>query len=147
MVAVIDYAGSYMTFFGHDRGNIARIQLDAACTLTSVQGGTAEWYYLIAPCRAERMYRDSTLLPMPNDEFCGIIAADECVLICTHWRSDRDNREPFADMHLGIRTPARIRAIRQGVRPRSPVHARGVHPSSPSAAPRRRCRAHGLRDG
>jgi hypothetical protein len=106
-----------MTFFGHDGGNIARIQLDAACTLTSAQDGTAETYYLIAPCRAEHMYRDTTLPQMPNYEFCGIFAADECLLIRTHWRSDRDNREygrnreRFADVHLDIRTHARARPL------------------------------------
>jgi hypothetical protein len=113
MVAVIDCAGSYMTFLGHDGGNIARIQLDAACTLTSAQGGTAETYDLIAPCRAERMDRDTTLLQVPNFEFCGIFATDVCLLIRTHSRSDRDNRaygrdrERFADVLLGIRTHAR----------------------------------------
>ncbi len=106
-----------MTFFGHDGGNIARIHLDAACTLIDTRAGTSETYYLIAPCRAELMYRDTTLLQMPNYEFCGIFAADECLLIRTHWRSDRDNREygrnreRFAAMHLDIRMHAQARPL------------------------------------
>ena len=49
----IDFANSYMTWFPHDQGNIARIQLDAACTLIDEKSGKSEQYYLIAPCRAE----------------------------------------------------------------------------------------------
>lgn len=106
-----------MTFFGPSGGNIARIQLDAACTLTDARSGARERYYLIAPCRAEHMYRDTTLLQMPNYEFCGIFAADECLLIRTHWRSDRDNREygrnreRFADVHLDIHLHAEARPL------------------------------------
>jgi hypothetical protein len=107
---VIDFANSYMTFFGRDRGNIARIQLDAACTLTDERSGASELYYLIAPCRAERMYLETQLFQMPNYEFCGIFSQGDCLLIRTHWASERDNREHglnrgrFDDVHLDVRT-------------------------------------------
>src|SRR5262245_55326694 len=59
-----------MTWMPHDpAGNVARIQLDAACTLTDGGTGTSETFYLIVPCRSERMYADGPLYQMPNYEF------------------------------------------------------------------------------
>jgi hypothetical protein len=107
---MIDFANSYMTFFGKQGGNIARIQLDAACTLIDETSGRTEAFYLIAPCRAERMYLDTPLFQMPSYEFCGIFSRDDCLLIRTHWTSERDNREyalnrgRFDDVHLDVRT-------------------------------------------
>jgi hypothetical protein len=93
-VSVIDFAHSYMTFFGRDEGNIARILIDAACTVTDERAGTTETFYLIVPCRSERMYLDDErLFQLPNYEFCGIFAAEECLLVRTHWVSERDGRE------------------------------------------------------
>ena len=92
-MAVIDFARSFVTFFGRNGGNIARIQIDAACTLIDERTGMRRTYYLIAPCRAEEVYVDTSLLVMPNYEFAGIFTEEECVLIRIHWRSDRDNRE------------------------------------------------------
>src|SRR4051812_16306142 len=92
-MAIIDFSRSFVTFFGRNDGNIARIQIDAACTLIDERTGAQRTYYLIAPCRAEEVYVDTSLLVMPNYEFAGIFAADACLLIRTHWRSDRDNRE------------------------------------------------------
>jgi hypothetical protein len=49
---------------------------------------------------------------MPNYEFCGIFAEDECLLVRTHWVSERDNREygrnneRFAAVKLDIRRRA-----------------------------------------
>jgi hypothetical protein len=107
-VTAIDFANSYMTFVVHNGENTARIQLDAACTIVD-PAGESEHYYLIAPCRAEPMYRDGDLFQMPNYEFCGIWSRDECLLLRTHWTSERDdrehglNRERFADVRLDIR--------------------------------------------
>ena len=107
---VIDFANSYMTFFSQDGGNIARIQLDAACTLTDERTGASELFYLIAPCRAERMYLERDLFQMPNYEFCGVFSRHDCLLIRTHWASESDNREyglnrgRFDDVHLDVRT-------------------------------------------
>ena len=107
----IDFANSYMTWFPHEpSGNIARIQLDAACTLLDEATGKSEQFYLIAPCRAERMYLDTPLFQLPNYEFCGIWSADEFLIIRTAWVSARDNRqyglgrERWRDIHLDIRT-------------------------------------------
>ena len=114
---MIDFSNSYMTFFSKNAGNIARIQLDAACTLTDPTAGAAETFYLIAPCRAERMYLDTHLFQMPNYEFSGIFSDRECLLVRTHWTSERDNREyglnrgRFEDVHLDVRTFATARTL------------------------------------
>lgn len=52
--------------------NDVRIQLDASCTIEDEASGDSETYYLIAPCRAEYMYRDGPMFVLPNWEFCGI---------------------------------------------------------------------------
>jgi hypothetical protein len=93
----INFANSYMTWFPKGQGNIARIQLDAACTLVDEQTGATETFYLIAPCRAEQMYLDTPLFQLPNYEFCGIWSTDEFLIIRTHWVSARDNREYGVD--------------------------------------------------
>jgi len=114
---MIDFGNSYMTFFSRNAGNIARIQLDAACTLTDATSDASETFYLIAPCRAERMYLDTQLFQMPNYEFSGIFSDRECLLVRTHWTSERDNREyglnrgRFEDVHLDIRTFAAARVL------------------------------------
>lgn len=106
----IDFANSYMTWLPRDQGNIARIQLDAACTLIDEKTGKSEQFYLIAPCRAERMYLETPLFQLPNYEFCGIWSADEFLIIRTAWVSERDNRqyglgrERWLDIRLDIRT-------------------------------------------
>jgi hypothetical protein len=56
------------------------------------------------------MYLERELFQMPNYEFCGIFSAHDCLLIRTHWASERDNREyglnrgRFDDVHLDVRT-------------------------------------------
>ena len=106
----IDFANSYMTWFPHGQGNIARIQLDAACTLIDEKTGKREQFYLIAPCRAERMYLDTPLFQLPNYEFCGIWSEDEFLIIRTAWTSARDNREyglgreRWREIRLDVRT-------------------------------------------
>jgi hypothetical protein len=111
-VTAIDFSRSFVTFFGRNDGNIARIQIDAACTLIDERTGARRAYYLIAPCRAEEVYVDSSLLVIPNYEFAGIFTEDECLLIRTHWRSDRDNREygrtteRFDHVEIALRTNA-----------------------------------------
>jgi hypothetical protein len=92
-MSIIDFANSYMTWFPHGGGNIARIQLDAACTVIDEQSGASETFYLIAPCRAERMYLDTPLFQLPNYEFCGIWSAQEYLIIRTAWASAQDNRQ------------------------------------------------------
>lgn len=95
-VPIVDFARSYVTFFTTPaQGNsIARIQLDAICTLFDAQGEEVDTYYLGAACRSEDMYRDENLFLTPNYEFCGIFSQDYCLLVRTHWTSDRDWHEP-----------------------------------------------------
>ncbi len=114
----IDFTNSYMTWFPHNKGdNIARIQLDAACTLTDEKTGESKQFYLIAPCRSERMYLDTPLFQMPNYEFCGIWSADDFLIIRTAWESGRDNRqygmgrERWRDIHLDVRTFAHTEVL------------------------------------
>lgn len=95
MSGVLDYARSFVTFFTNplQGGNIARIQVDAIATVEGwgADGGP-ETFYLIAPCRSERMYvPDEPLFQMPNYEFCGIFTADQCSILRTHWTSDRES--------------------------------------------------------
>lgn len=88
---IIDFANSYMTWFPQGGGNIARIQLDAACTVLDERTGASETFYLIAPCRAERMYLETPLFQLPNYEFCGIWTARDYLIIRTAWASAQDN--------------------------------------------------------
>lgn len=92
---VIDFARSYVTFFTkpHQGSNIARILIDATCTVHDERTGESDTCYLIAPCRSERMYQERALFQMPNYEFCGIWTAEEFAIIRRHWTSDRDNVE------------------------------------------------------
>jgi hypothetical protein len=116
-MSAIDFSNSYVTFFGAAGGNIARIQLDAACTVIDTSAERSTTYYLIAPCRSERMYLDSQLSQMPNYEFSGIFTEDTCLLIRTHWVSERDNREyavnrvRFQDVRLDVRHFPRSRRL------------------------------------
>lgn len=106
---MINFAESYVTFFTKpEQGrNIARIHIDAACTLALPEGSSTT-YYLIAPCRAEHMYLEARLFQEPNYEFCGIFSDQDCMLIRTHHASDRDNHElarntiRFERVHLAI---------------------------------------------
>ena len=124
----IDFANSYMTWFPSeqqpasgtpsvDQQNIARIQLDAACTLCDERLGTSETFYLIAPCRSERMYVDGPLFLMPNYEFAGVWGQDDFQLIRTHWISLRDNREygmnhvRWSHVRLDVRRFAQARLL------------------------------------
>jgi hypothetical protein len=90
----IDFGRSFMTWRPHDpAGNIARIQLDAACTVIDAATGTSETFYLIVPCRSERMYAEGALYQMPNYEFGGIWSEQALLILRTHWTSARDHRE------------------------------------------------------
>ena len=68
---MIDFANSYMTWFGAAGGSISRIDIEAACTLIDASGAE-DSFYLIAPCRAEHTHSDGQLIVMPNYDFRGI---------------------------------------------------------------------------
>ena len=57
---MIDFASSYMTWFGAAGGSISRIDIEAACTLIDASGAE-DSFYLIAPCRAEHTHSDGQL--------------------------------------------------------------------------------------
>ena len=86
---MIDFANSYMTWFGAAGGSISRIDIEAACTLVDGTGGE-DSFYLIAPCRAEHTHSDGQLIVMPNYDFRGIFGASEYRIIRTHWVSEPD---------------------------------------------------------
>ena len=86
---MIDFANSYMTWFGAAGGSISRIDIEAACTLID-ESGSEDSFYLIAPCRAEHTHSDGQLIVMPNYDFRGIFGRSEYRIIRTHWVSDPD---------------------------------------------------------
>ena len=83
---MIDFANSYMTWFGAAGGSISRIDIEAACTLID-ESGLEDAFYLIAPCRAEHTHSDGQLIVMPNYDFRGIFGRSEYRIIRTHWVS------------------------------------------------------------
>lgn len=89
-MTAIDFATSYMTWFGRDGGSISRILLDASCTVSDPYTGLSESYYLIAPCRAEHTHSDGDLIVMPNYDFRAIFSADEHLILRKHWVSEPD---------------------------------------------------------
>jgi hypothetical protein len=112
MYRYVDFANSFLTFSVGDEHNVARIQLDAICTVE--QDGQATAYHLIAPCRSEYMYRDKRLFQMPNYDFRGIWTETEYRIIRTGWTTDRDGPESgdsagrFAWTSLEVRTRADV---------------------------------------
>ena len=86
---MIDFANSYMTWFGDSGGSISRIAIEAACTLVD-DAGREDDYYLIAPCRAEHTHSDGQLIVMPNYDFRGIFGHTDHRLLRKHWVSDPD---------------------------------------------------------
>jgi len=89
-MSAIDFARSYMTWFGENDGSMSRIQLEAACTIIDEASGVEDTYYLIAPCRAEHTHSDDKLIVMPNYDFRGIFGEKEHIIIRTHWVSEPD---------------------------------------------------------
>ena len=86
---MIDFANSYMTWFGDPRAGISRIAVEAACTLVD-DTGSEDVYYLIAACRAEHTHSDGQLIVMPNYDFRGIFGRTDYRLLRKHWVSDPD---------------------------------------------------------
>lgn len=95
-MSVLDYSRSFVTFFTkpHQGGNIARIQVDATCSVDGWEPASAAvTFHLIAPCRSEHMYRDGQLFQLPNYEFSGIFTEEESLILRTHWTSDEEHPE------------------------------------------------------
>ena len=107
-MSAIDYANSYMTWFGALNGSMSRILLDAMCTLIDDEKGTEDAYYLIAPCRSEHTHSDGQLLTMPNYDFRGIFGEREYTLIRTHWVGNPDYLDDPGFDNTGGRTPVEV---------------------------------------
>ena len=90
-----DFTRSFLTFTAHERSNIARIMIDARCTLTGSDGSARE-FVLIAPCRSEVMYVEEGLLQQPNYEFCGVFGRDEFNIIRTRASCEGEKPDPGA---------------------------------------------------
>ena len=58
-------------------GNCVRIQIDAACSITTTKTNTTTDFYLIAPCRKEWMYREKGLIMEPGGEYRVIFSLDQ----------------------------------------------------------------------
>ena len=86
---MIDFANSYMTWFGEPGDSVSRIAIEAACTLVDAAGREDD-YYLIVPCRAEHTHSDGQLIVMPNYDFRGIFGRTEYRILRKHWVSDPD---------------------------------------------------------
>ena len=119
LLRFVDFPSSYLTFSAGDEHNIARIQLDAICTVVDATGAETA-YHLIAPCRSERMYQapGEPLFQLPNYEFCGIWTDDEYRIIRTGWTTDLDGPESgtndgrFAWTRLDVRTRDNPRVLK-----------------------------------
>jgi hypothetical protein len=86
-MSMIDFANSYVSFFGPQRDDGARVPIDASCTLIDEAADYQDTFYLIAPCRSEDMYRDDRLFYMPNWDWRAIFNASERVILRKHWES------------------------------------------------------------
>lgn len=89
----LDLTRSFMTFRVANPTNAARIQLDARCEWFDPRDDSRETFYLITPCKSERMYLDEGLFQDPNYDFCGVWSERQYLIIRTHASHERDNRE------------------------------------------------------
>jgi hypothetical protein len=62
-------------------GNSVRILIDAICTIEGPDEDAPQRFVLIAPCRKEWMYRDDTLIQMPNGEYRVIFGQDRQLFV------------------------------------------------------------------
>ena len=127
----IDFSNSYHTFFGASGGNNSRHHIDAACTVLDDSTGASQTFFLVAPCRGERMYLESELFHMPSYEFAGIWGTEEHLQLRRHWsygpgqpgaldeeaagrpraRQYGKSGERFRDVRLDIHTFPRTRVL------------------------------------
>lgn len=87
---VTDFSRSFLRFTSSRIGNTARLQLDALCTLTETASGRSTRYVLTAPCVAENMYQDSSLIQVPTCEFRMIASTEEYRMIKDYPTYDLD---------------------------------------------------------
>jgi hypothetical protein len=91
MTRSCDFSRSFVTFVTPGRGNNARIQVEARCTILDRQTNQSEEFYLVASCKGEDTYGKGPLFLEPNYDFCGIFSNREFMLIRRHSNHRRDN--------------------------------------------------------
>lgn len=119
MIDLCDYANSYLTFTVPNGENTARIQLDARCEVTGPDG--TEEYYLITPCKGEKMYIERELWQMPNFDFCGIWSHDEYSILRTYAEHKADRAQEkdtgriadrFEEVKIDVRPLTNVRELK-----------------------------------
>ncbi|PYV15872.1 MAG: hypothetical protein DMG07_08895 [Acidobacteria bacterium] len=112
----IDFPNSFLTFNRLDQ-NIARIQLDARCQYAPRKDAPAREYFLITPCKSERMYVREDLWQDPNHDYRGFYSETEHMTLKIYPSADRDRRyaqlnsQRFVAMKLDIRRASRSRRL------------------------------------
>jgi hypothetical protein len=79
----IDFGRSFVTFVTQDRGNNARIQVEARIKFRDE--GTVEELFLLASCKGEHTYAEKDLFIQPNYDFCGVFNESEHSIIRTRF--------------------------------------------------------------
>jgi hypothetical protein len=101
---MLDFSRSFLTFTTLDRGNNARIQIEARCTLADSLVGTAEKFVMIAACKAEDTYGSGQLFKQPNYDFSGVFSTTDYA-IYRLFASAQDNLPesgPIGQLFAGI---------------------------------------------
>jgi len=112
----IDFPNSFLTFNRLDQ-NIARIQLDARCEYAPGKDAPVREYFLITPCKSERMYVDEDLWQDPNHDYRGFYSDTEHMTLKIYPSADRDRRyaqlnsDRFAAIKLDVRRSLRSRRL------------------------------------
>ncbi len=87
---VCDYSRSFLTFVTEERGNNARIQLDARCELFPEDSDKPVEFVLGASCKSEDTYAPENLFLEPNYDFCPIFSDTEYAIIRTYASAEPD---------------------------------------------------------
>jgi hypothetical protein len=105
---VCDFSRSFASFTTLDRGNTARIQVEARCLFVD-EGRPTQEFLLVASCKAEDTYSDGALFRQPsNYDFCALFGRDDfAILRAQLLRDDRYAEvgkvtERFAEVSLDL---------------------------------------------
>jgi len=84
VAAIFDPAASFVTFTTPQRGNNARILVEARCELRYHREGRSEEFFLFASCKAEHTYgQGEYLFQQPNYDFSGIFSRTDYYIFRT----------------------------------------------------------------
>ena len=81
----IDFGRSFVTFVTPERGNNARIQVEARIEFRDLACETTEELYLLASCKGEHTYAARDLFIQPNYDFCGVFNETQFSIIRTRF--------------------------------------------------------------